>query len=313
MIWTNVALLSALIYSICNSQFNGGPMNPEHSQFIIGINLSPGDHDPSVLFSGEGRPLPGHKMGPAVHDYYLIHTVLEGEGTFKTGSISKTCQTGDTFVIFPGSLFSYQAAIDIPWHYTWVALQGRNVSQLLSEVGITQDKPLLHSEDTITIHSLYERIRLSFKQSSYPHLESLEASGWLRLLLHHFGLSNRESIPVHLPEMSEIIDRQIDQAIRWISLQYHQHISIDQMASTLGYHRAHLSKAFKQKTGISPKQYLMKVRMDKAKELLGGALTIDQISSSVGFNDALYFSRQFHKWSGMSPSEYRHLIRMDTE
>jgi AraC-like DNA-binding protein len=284
-------------------------MNPEHYQFAVGINLAPEDHDPSVLFSGEGKPLPGHKIGPSVHDYCLIHTVLNGAGTFQTGNLSQVCRAGDTFVIFPGSLFSYHADLDSPWHYVWVGLQGEAVTSMLSGVGITRDSPLLHSEDINTLYSCYERIRLSFQQSPYPRLESLEASGWLRLLFHQFGLANKSRLHEQPRELPDVIDRQIDQAIRWISLQFHQHISIDQMASTLGYHRAHLSKAFKQKTGMSPKQYLMKVRMDKAKELLGGSLTIDQVSSSVGFNDALYFSRQFHNWCGMSPSEYRNILR----
>jgi len=285
-------------------------MNPDHYQFSLNINLSPDEHDPSVLFSGEGRPYPEHKMGPTVHDYYLIHTVLDGEGLFQSGKFSRQCRAGDTFVIFPGVLFSYQADKDFPWHYVWVALQGQNTAQLLKEVGITREQPALHSEDIPGLGSIYERIRSAFQQSAFPRLESLEASGWMRLLLHQFGLSNKDTLPAHPREMPEVIDRQIDQAVRWISLQFHQHISIDQMASALGYHRAHLSKAFKQKTGLSPKQYLMKVRLDKARELLGGALTIEQISSAVGFNDALYFSRQFHKWSGMSPSEYRNEQRM---
>ncbi|MGF7047211.1 AraC-like DNA-binding protein [Paenibacillus sp. DS2015] len=284
-------------------------MDPEHYDFTSGFNPYPDELDLTVLFSGEGKPLPSHKIGPSVHDYYLIHTVMEGEGIFQSGNISYKCQVGDTFVIFPGSLFSYQADIDAPWHYAWVALQGNTALQLLSEIGITQNRPLLHLEHLTEIHSIYERIRLSFQQSAYPRLESLEASGWLRLLLHQFGLTNRSILPVLPKEMPDVIDRQIDQAIRWISLQFHQHISIEHMATTLGYHRAHLSKAFKQKTGMSPKQYLLKVRMDKAKDLLSGSLTIDQVSSSVGFNDALYFSRQFHKWSGMSPTEYRQLNR----
>ncbi|MNC67478.1 Arabinose operon regulatory protein [compost metagenome] len=53
------------------------------------------------------------------------------------------------------------------------------------------------------------------------------------------------------------------------------------------------------------------MRMDKAKNLLSGTLTIDQVASSVGFNDALYFSRQFRKFSGMSPSEYRSMLRQE--
>ncbi|WP_019910881.1 AraC family transcriptional regulator [Paenibacillus sp. HW567] len=286
-------------------------MIPEHYQFTAGFNLLPEEQDFAVLFSGEGLPYPGHKIGPSVHDYYLIHTVLTGEGCFQSSTVSHLCRSGDTFVIFPGSLFSYQADRHSPWHYAWVALQGTAVSTLLASIGITKDQPLLHSENTASLHSLYEHIRLSFQQSAYPQLESLEASGWARLLLHHFGQDNLDLLPARPAEMPEIIDRQIDQAIRWISLQFHQQISIDHMASTLGYHRAHLSKAFKQKTGLSPKQYLLKTRMDKAKGLLSGPLTIDQVASSVGFNDALYFSRQFRKFSGMSPSEYRSLLRQE--
>ena len=280
-------------------------MNPEHYEFAIGINLTPTEQDLSVLFSGEARPYPGHTIGPSVHDYVLIHTVLEGGGLFQSGTFSAECRMGDTFVIFPGSLFSYQAALEAPWHYAWIALQGIGVQELLAAVGITREQPFMHSDNVTELHSLYGRIRQAFGQSAYPRLESLEASGWARLLLHQFGLGNLSALPLHPAEMPEMIDRQIDQAIRWITLQFHQQISIDHLASSLGYHRVHLSKAFKHRTGLSPKQFLLKLRMDKARELLGSPLTIEQVASSVGFNDALYFSKQFRKHTGMPPSEYR--------
>ncbi|WP_249898961.1 AraC family transcriptional regulator [Paenibacillus sp. PK3_47] len=280
-------------------------MDPDHYEFNIGINLTPLEQDLAVLFSGEGRPHPRHKIGPAVHDFYLIHTVIEGEGLFQNGTFSQQCQAGDTFVIFPGSLFSYQADHHNPWHYTWVALQGIGVQELLSHTGITRELPFMHSDNVQELHSLYNKIRFAFRQSPQPRLESLEASGWVRLLLHQFGKDNLNRLPAYPGEMPEMIDRQIDQAIRWISLQFHQQISIDHLAASLGYHRVHLSKAFKQRTGLSPKQFLLKKRMDKARELLEGTLTIDQVASSVGFNDALYFSKQFRKYAGMPPSEYR--------
>lgn len=218
-------------------------------------------------------------------------------------------------MIMPGSLFSYKADPDIPWHYAWVALQGIGVLDLLRAVGITREQPFIRSSDgnALELHSLYERIRQAFKQSAYPRLESLEASGWARLLLHQFGRDNLSALPPNPSGMPEMIDRQIDQAIRWISLQYHQQISIDHLASSLGYHRVHLSKAFKQRTGLSPKQFLLKIRMDKARELLGSLLTIEQVASSVGFNDALYFSKQFRKATGMPPSEYRAGLRNGNE
>ncbi|WP_340023528.1 AraC family transcriptional regulator [Paenibacillus sp. FSL K6-1096] len=284
-------------------------MDPEHYEFTLGINLTPEEQELTVLFSGEGKPHPGHSVGPSVHDFYLIHTVIEGKGRFESDTFSAECNAGDTFVIIPGMLFSYKADVDNPWHYAWVALQGIGVLDQLRAIGITRERPFAHSDSVPKLHSLYTGIRQSFKQSAYPRLESLEASGWVRLLLHRIGEDNRCELPPHPSERPEMIDRQIDQAIRWITLQFHQQLSIDHIASSLGYHRVHLSKAFKQRTGMSPKQYLLKVRMDKAKELLASPLTIEQVASSVGFNDALYFSKQFRKATGMPPSEYRAALR----
>lgn len=280
-------------------------MNSDHFQFEIGINLQPEAGELTVLFSGEGSPKPGHKVGPSVHDYYLIHTILSGQGVFVSEGHAYVCQAGDTFLITPGELFSYESDRQTPWNYVWAAVQGEQALRLLKEAGLSPEKPVLQGADAAALQSLYQRIRLSFLQSPYPGLESLEASGWMRLLLHRLGLVSR-NLENGAAQPPEVIDRQVEQAIRWISLQYHQQLGIGQIASSLGYHRAHFSKAFKERTGLSPKQYLMKIRMDKAKELLASrALTIDEVSSSVGFNDALYFSKQFRSWFGQSPSEYR--------
>ena len=288
-------------------------MYQEHTYFEVAINPHPEVNEPAVLFCGEGRPEPSHGIGPSVHEYYLVHTVLDGKGTFECNGVSYPCKKGDTFFIFPGILFRYQADSSDPWHYTWVALQGDAVSSHLRKIGVTEERPVLHTTDVSSAHELYRRIRSSFRQSAYPEMESLEASGWMRLLLHHFGLSNLDSVPIPERDLPTMIDRQVEHVLRFLSLQYPQQISIQHIASSLGYHRAHLSKAFKAKTGLSPKQYLMKVRLKKAQELLLGNLTIDQISSSVGFNDALYFSKQFRKEFGISPTDYRNKAAKTSE
>lgn len=285
----------------------------QHTHFEVAINPHPDLNEPAVLFSGEGRPEPSHGIGPSVHEYYLIHTVLDGKGTFECNGVSYPCKKGDAFFIFPGILFRYQADSSDPWHYTWVALQGDTIFSYLAKIGVTEERPVLYTTDVSTAHELFRRIRFSFRQSAYPEMENLEASGWMRLLLHHFGVANADPIRFPDRDLPTMIDRQVEHAIRWISLQYPQQISIQHIASTLGYHRAHLSKAFRAKTGYSPKQYLMKVRLKKAQELLLGNLTIDQISSSVGFNDALYFSKQFRKEFGMSPTDYRNVATSTQE
>lgn len=103
----------------------------------------------------------------------------------------------------------------------------------------------------------------------------------------------------------------VQQVIRYLSSQYTEAVSIEAMAETLGYNRAYLSRLFKQRTGLSPMTFLLKLRVDKARLLLRERLelTIEQIASSVGFYDPLYFSKQFRRFFGQSPTSYREAIR----
>lgn len=69
-----------------------------------------------------------------------------------------------------------------------------------------------------------------------------------------------------------------------------------------------LSAIFKREQGISMQQYHTKLRMDKACHLLKASLLdINEIAVIIGYSDPLFFSRQFHKFTGYSPREYRKL------
>ncbi|KOR88072.1 helix-turn-helix transcriptional regulator [Paenibacillus solani] len=287
---------------------------PDHTLFRISVNPSPGGHDLNILFSGEGSPVPRHKIGPLIHDYCLIHTVLTGQGVFECAGTVHPCKPGDTFIILPGVLFSYEADDKNPWHYNWVALQEKGTHRLLADMGVTPAKPIIHCPDEGELRSLadmYLHLRQGFNQSDHPWLEDLQASGWLRLLFHKLAILNREHLPSNTHDVPDI-ERGVRQTERWISTQYHQQLSIDQMAKTLGYHRAHLSKMFKQHTGLSPMQYLTKVRIDKAKSLMKSSFSIHEIASSVGYTDPLYFSKQFRKWTGLTPSDYKNSLEKST-
>ncbi|MNP15401.1 HTH-type transcriptional regulator YesS [compost metagenome] len=106
------------------------------------------------------------------------------------------------------------------------------------------------------------------------------------------------------------VQRTVKQMILYMSTQFAHPVSIEQMCDSLGYNRAYLSRIFKKETGLSPVTYLLKLRIDKSRQLLRERpeLSIEQIASSVGLTDALYFSRQFKRFCGVSPSVYRHQI-----
>ncbi|WP_159881103.1 AraC family transcriptional regulator [Paenibacillus puerhi] len=96
------------------------------------------------------------------------------------------------------------------------------------------------------------------------------------------------------------------QAIRYIHEHYADSLTLEELASMLDCSPRHLSRMFKERTSCSPIDYLIRYRIDKAKELLlHTEASLSQIASEVGFQDRYYFSRMFKKHAGVTPSGYK--------
>lgn len=98
----------------------------------------------------------------------------------------------------------------------------------------------------------------------------------------------------------------LDEVINHFNREYQSDINIAEYAAKLHISCSWFIREFKKYTGYSPKQYLTNLRIQHAKELLNNRyLSINDVSSIVGYDNQLYFSRIFRKSTGMSPSEYR--------
>ena len=83
-------------------------------------------------------------------------------------------------------------------------------------------------------------------------------------------------------------------------------ISISRISEELGINRAGLSRAFSRRLGMSPQQYLLSLRMQKAMSLLKETdLRVSEVAYSVGYTDPNYFARAFKKNTGMTPGDFR--------
>jgi len=96
----------------------------------------------------------------------------------------------------------------------------------------------------------------------------------------------------------------IETVKNYIKENYNEDISLSEMAEYISFSQYYLSKLFKEVEGINFKDYIIYVRMEKAKELLKKGQKIRTIADSVGYSDPNYFSRAFKKYTGISPSKY---------
>ena len=93
---------------------------------------------------------------------------------------------------------------------------------------------------------------------------------------------------------------------RYIDQHYAEDCSIEQLGHLFYLSPYHLSHMFRQKTGYSLKQYVLRRRIGEAQMRLVNSLdSVQTIAEAVGFEDASYFSRIFSKYIGLTPTEYR--------
>lgn len=283
-------------------------MNKPPSYYVVSNPLPAGESDFTVLFAGESQTKPEHRLGPKVYDYYLIHYVISGRGVFSSHGEEYALGAGDSFVIEPEQLISYVSDETDPWHYCWIAFTGAQAAKLVGEAGLTPINPIIHMARNRHMPVLFRQIQLALKSKKTN--TQLKATGYLNLLLGEYCDALAAPDSTGLVTEAESV-RIVQQAIHYLSTQYAEPITIEMMAESMGYNRAYLSRMFKRHTKVTPVTFLLKLRVDKARLLLRERLelTIEQIAASVGFYDPLYFSKQFRRWYGVSPSEYRNQIK----
>jgi transcriptional regulator GlxA family with amidase domain len=111
---------------------------------------------------------------------------------------------------------------------------------------------------------------------------------------------------IGLNDRIDKLDDVVQQAVVWMSENMHTDINIDQLASDLAVSPRTFIRRFNLATGKPPKQYLQKLRINEAKQLLETTtLTIDQITQRVGYADVSSFRRLFKREVDLSPTEYR--------
>lgn len=101
----------------------------------------------------------------------------------------------------------------------------------------------------------------------------------------------------------------IETVKRWISTHYNEHTELNTLAHMVFLTPSYLSKLFKQETGLTLTDYIIEIRIRKAKQLLKNSpdLKIHEIGTEVGYPDPAYFNKLFKRIVGVTPNEYKRI------
>lgn len=235
---------------------------------------------------------------------YILLYCVEGEGWFEIENQIQKVIANQVFVLPKAKAHSYGSKSANPWTIYWIHFDG-DKAHFFSE-GL--DKPLVVSPESFSRiedrFKLFEEIFSTLKNGySKNNLEFSITALFYFLGSIKYLSSYRTSSNLNQQNQRRDV---ADEAIHFMRENVRKRLTLKEIAEYVEISPSHFSTLFHNKTGYSPLNYFIHLKIQEACHHLDFSdMKINQISMLVGFDDPFYFSRLFTKTMGISPSEYR--------
>lgn len=225
------------------------------------------------------------------NDYHITY-LLDGELEVMYNKEKYILHKGD-FVYYPPHTEQWYRDI-VGVHRVWVHFTGFVVPQILDESRLT---PGVHRAALSPyVMELFERL---VNENRAGHTVSSENGLLLEVLLELGKLVGTPQAASRLGDCVEYLNRH-----------YQESLSVDELARMSHLSVSRFMNVFKVEQGVTPVQYLRRLRIEQACALLGATdLPIGEIAYACGYDDPLYFCRVFRRHKGQSPTQYRQSIK----
>lgn len=215
---------------------------------------------------------------------------------------------GDAVVLARGIRHRYRADRRDPWTIWWAHVVGDDADDFAAT--ILREGGGSGAGSVVRLDDVYAAV-----QSLEEVVSALEEDETVATLVVAAGAAWRVFAQIAAGRLrGDGVNRDAIRQVR----QYLRHnldtaFTVPELAAMAGLSTSHFSALFRATTGTSVKDYLKRLRSARARELLiTTALPITRIAAMVGYDDALYFSRQFRAVNGVSPSEFRRRADLET-
>lgn len=250
------------------------------------------------------------------HPQYELNYVTEGEQYMTVDGKLYHQKAGELLLIPPGSIHSSLSPNDKG--FTYFCMHFDIDDQLFLSL-LARIKQVLFDADSPVTHQIEPVLRKLMSsadnQAASTMVQRMQLqSAVFELFGHLWEAVSQEAAQLFTDGYEKIeLAHQIRNRLQGlVSQQFKQgresdsHYGIDDIAAELGISSSHCNRVFRQVYGQSPRVYLSEMVLHEAKVLLGNPkLSVQNIAAMLGYKDIAHFSRQFKRWSGVSPTRYR--------
>lgn len=249
---------------------------------------------------------------PHSHDFTEIVLILDGEGEFYLDGQVYPVQKGDILLLNPGTV--HQSRLTHPecpaleFYAAFTNVHFRNMEE--NNIRFSCTPVLIHPKEKtfLSLSRLAAEMNAETEQAHPGRYFMLKACLIQMLLLLYRAQAECPKTDIAGYTFESTNKKYVaEQIVDYMDQHYNEKISLDRIAENMYLSPFYVSRIFKSEIGTTPINYLINMRMEKAKQLLtvNSDVSIQEIAQRVGYEDAYHFSKLFKKHYGESPTKYR--------
>ena len=239
------------------------------------------------------------RRGRVLADHQVVY-ISSGRGWFESRGVGRRrIESGDAFLLFPGVWHRYAPDRKTGWDEHWVGFDGETARRLVRNRFFSPRSPVLRVAREDAMLGVFGDIMDAIK-THQPALQQVLAGLTARLLSLLFSTAQAS-----LTEDTRAVVA-IHEAVRLMHGDPREKFDLPDLARRLHVSYTWFRRTFAQQTGLGPHQYLLQLRIARARSLLAESnWPVKEIAAQSGFESEYYFCRVFKKKTGLTPGAWR--------
>ncbi|WP_100444056.1 AraC family transcriptional regulator [Glycomyces xiaoerkulensis] len=228
---------------------------------------------------------------------HILLVCTDGAGWCRSEDLRFSVSRGGTVLLPSDRAHAYGASQDDPWTLWWFHFAGSDAADLVRTAHSTTGGPVTHLRDPAPVASLVSQV-IDALDSGLTTSAFIRAAGAAWHALTQVIATGRRGPGAGMSPL--------ERAAEHLRATAPHRTSVTALASMVGLSTSQLTALFRERLGVTPLQFQVQLRMTRAREFLDGTdLPIAVVARETGYEDPMYFSRQFTSVHGMTPTAYR--------